>query len=367
MYSNIIILIISICIICCFSLFYKSKIKKKEKELIEINKENFKKEKEKLYNKKIQAFENTLKEKQEEIKKSYREEEKKLYELYNIQRDKILKDIKNLENKEEDLKKQKELLENIISLKEKEIDKELDNYKKIETLKIENQISQQLDKANQDIDNKIKIKKEQLEKEFLEEKDKYNNEKEKIKNQCEQIKKELDDYYKKQKAINEAIIRQRTIENNQDFYRIKLKENDKQDIKYLLSIIDNIKNPSLLYKLIWSEYIQKPFNSMLKETLQGKENKCVIYKITNINTKEIYIGKTRADVSKRWTEHIKTSLNIGSAAKSKIHNALFNHWDEFTFEILEKVSDDSLLSQREKYYINFYESNIYGYNMNSGG
>jgi hypothetical protein len=46
---------------------------------------------------------------------------------------------------------------------------------------------------------------------------------------------------------------------------------------------------------------------------------------------------------------------------------LFGHWDEFSFEILEKVSDESLLSSREKFYINFYQSNIYGYNMNSGG
>ena len=106
---------------------------------------------------------------------------------------------------------------------------------------------------------------------------------------------------------------------------------------------------------------------MLKNVTGGKEIKCVIYKITNINTQEIYIGKTKADVTKRWTEHIKTSLNIGTVARSKIHDALFRHWDEFTFEILEVVSDEAKLSQREKYYISFYQTNIYGYNMNGGG
>ena len=135
----------------------------------------------------------------------------------------------------------------------------------------------------------------------------------------------------------------------------------------MISIIDNIKNKQLLYKLIWSEYLQKPFNEMLKRILEGKEVRCVIYKITNLKTGEIYIGKTKAEVSKRWTEHIKTSLNIGTIARSKIHIMLFEHWDEFSFEILEKVSDESLLSSREKFYINFYQSNIYGYNMNSGG
>lgn len=181
------------------------------------------------------------------------------------------------------------------------------------------------------------------------------------------ISEALEEYRQKQKAVNEAINRQRAIEQQKDFYRINLTDDAKEDIKYLISIIDNIKNSALLYKLIWSEYIQKPFGAMLKNITNGKEIKSVIYKITNINTQEIYIGKTKGDISKRWTEHIKTSLNIGTVAKSRIHEALYRHWDEFTFEILEVVSDNEKLSQREKYYINFYQSNIYGYNMNSGG
>lgn len=178
---------------------------------------------------------------------------------------------------------------------------------------------------------------------------------------------EIDDFQKKQQVINEEIIRRRQVEEQQDFYRIVLSEQDKDDIRYLLSIINNIKNKQLLYKLIWSEYLQKHFNEMLKRVLEGKEIRCVIYKITNLKTGEIYIGKTKAEVSKRWTEHIKTSLNIGTIARSKIHTMLFEHWDEFSFEVLERVSDESLLSSREKFYINFYQSNTYGYNMNSGG
>ena len=177
----------------------------------------------------------------------------------------------------------------------------------------------------------------------------------------------LDDFKKKQQVINEEIIRRRQVEEQQDFYRINLNDQDKEDIRFLISIIDNIKNKQLLYKLIWSEYLQKPFNEMLKRGLEGKEIRCVIYKITNQKTGEIYIGKTKAEVSKRWTEHKKTSLNIGTIARSKIHTMLFKHWDEFSFEELERVSDESLLSSREKFYINFYQSNIYGYNMNSGG
>ena len=89
--------------------------------------------------------------------------------------------------------------------------------------------------------------------------------------------------------------------------------------------------------------------------------------IQNIKTKEIYIGKTKAEVSKRWTEHIKTSLNIGTISRTLIHKALFNDWDNYSFAILEEVSADANLNDREKYYIDFYQTNVYGYNIKSGG
>lgn len=199
-----------------------------------------------------------------------------------------------------------------------------------------------------------------LDKELKQKKDDYQI-------QIDEIEETLSDFKRKQEAIGQEILRRRAIEEQQDFYRICLSESSKEDIKYLLSIIDNIKNKQVLYKLVWSEYLQKPFKDLLKRILSAEDPRCVIYKITNIKTGEIYIGKTKAEVSKRWTEHIKTSLNIGTVARSKIHEVLFLHWDDFTFEILEKVKDENKLSSREKYYINFYQSNIYGYNMNSGG
>lgn len=106
---------------------------------------------------------------------------------------------------------------------------------------------------------------------------------------------------------------------------------------------------------------------MLNRVLANKDPKNVIYMIQNTTTKETYIGKTKSEVSKRWTEHIKTSLNIGSISNTKIHPALFNNWDNFIFSILEEVPDEASLSEREKYYINFYQSDIYGYNIKSGG
>ena len=177
----------------------------------------------------------------------------------------------------------------------------------------------------------------------------------------------INEYSAKQAAINDAIMRQRALEEQQDFYRICLTPEAKSDINYLISIIPNLKNPTTLYKLIWSEYIQKQFNQMLKNVLGATDPRNVIYSITNLKTNEIYIGKTKAEVSKRWSEHIKSSLNIGTIKSAKIHEALYNHWDEFVFAIIEKVPLEENLSMREKFYIDFYQSNIYGYNLKSGG
>ena len=185
--------------------------------------------------------------------------------------------------------------------------------------------------------------------------------------QIETLTKEIAEYSAKQIAINEAILRQRALEEQQDFYRICLTPEAKSDINYLISIIPNLKNPTALYKLIWSEYIQKQFNQMLKNVLGATDPRNVIYSITNLKTNEIYIGKTKAEVSKRWSEHIKSSLNIGTIKSAKIHEALYNHWDEFAFAVVEKVPLEENLSMREKFYIDFYQSNIYGYNLKSGG
>jgi len=92
---------------------------------------------------------------------------------------------------------------------------------------------------------------------------------------------------------------------------------------------------------------------MINFVFGSKIPKNVIYCIEDINTHKKYIGKTSAEVSKRWTDHIKNSLNIGTIKRQSIHDALYNHWDEFTFTILEEVKDDKL-GDREKFYINFF-------------
>lgn len=180
------------------------------------------------------------------------------------------------------------------------------------------------------------------------------------------LREELENYKAKRDAINQDILRNRELEMKQDFHRIILEDVDKEDISYLHSIENKLHNKEVLRKLIWSAYLLKPTNEMINRVLEGKTTKNCIYKITNSLTQEIYIGKTVGEVSNRWKEHIKTSLEIGKISSSKLHQAFEKYgWDNFTFEVLEKDIKD--LGDREKYYINFFESNIYGLNRTKGG
>ncbi len=278
-------------------------------------------------------------------------------------------------------------------IKKQEIEKEKLSSIKEEILKEESKLNQKID----DSSIILRIKQDELEKEYNRKKENYIKEIEeeiedwarsaqeaatinrnyKIEEFNEEIinkekelnnlKDEIKDFQAKREVINQEILRQREMEEKQDFYKIQIDEASKQDIAFLLSIIDRFNNKEIIYKLIWSEYIQRPFKNMLDRVLSNKNPKNVIYMIKNMDTEEIYIGKTKAEVSKRWTEHIKTSLNIGTISKTKIHKALFNNWDKFSFTVLEEVPIENNLGDREKYYIRLYESDIFGYNIKSGG
>ena len=182
----------------------------------------------------------------------------------------------------------------------------------------------------------------------------------------ESIKEELEVERSKRAAINEEIRKREEKEKYNEIHSVQLTDNEKEDIHFLLSLEDRLHNKQPLYKLVWSTYLQQAYKNTFNNILGNRNPKNVIYCIENINTGKKYIGKTSAEVSKRWTEHIKTSLNIGTIKTTNIHKALYNHWDEFIFYILAETEKDKL-SEMEKYYIKFYESDKYGYNIKAGG
>ena len=182
-----------------------------------------------------------------------------------------------------------------------------------------------------------------------------------VNEEIEELRSLLEDYKSKRDLINQAIVHEKEIREQQDFYRIVLNESDKEDIQLLNTIEMRLHSREALYKLIYDIFYKKPLNDMINRVLQGKEF-CGIYRITNLKTNEAYIGKS-TNIKTRWQNHCKTAIGLDGMARTKIHSAMKEYGiDNFSFEVLEKCTKENY-SEREKYWINFYETNVYGYNI----
>ena len=177
-------------------------------------------------------------------------------------------------------------------------------------------------------------------------------------------KQQLQEYQEKLNAVNQEILRQRAINEQQDFYRICLTDIDLQDIAILHEIKPKLGRGAYLDKLIYDNYVSKYVKEMVKRVLAGQEPSG-IYKVTNILTQEKYIGKS-TNISDRWVNHVKSACGLEGVADSQFQRALKKYGIEnFTWEVLEEVPKDKL-TEREKFFISFYETNKYGYNMKVG-
>ena len=185
-----------------------------------------------------------------------------------------------------------------------------------------------------------------------------------MKKEIEQLKCTLDDYRARQAAINEEILRQKQLEEQQDFYRIQLDPSELGDLEILRATAPRLLRPDIINKVIWSGYYQKPLAELRKRLLPNGDISGV-YKITRLKTKEIYIGQSTS-LDKRWQEHVKSALGVGTLASSQLHRAMAQDGPEnFTFEVLEETPKDKL-RERESYYIDFYDSKNYGLNTVRG-
>lgn len=92
-----------------------------------------------------------------------------------------------------------------------------------------------------------------------------------------------------------------------------------------------------------------------------------IYKITCIPTGKVYIGQS-CSIYDRWYMH-KWELNKQKHSNKYLQYA-WNKYGEknFVFDILE-ICDESVIDDKEKYYICFYKSmnKSKGFNLDSGG
>ena len=186
---------------------------------------------------------------------------------------------------------------------------------------------------------------------------------------CEDVRRaedQLKDLKAKQVAYIQEQLRKEKIQNELDFYRMLLTDNDKDDIKSLRTIQQTFHRKEAIDKVIWEVYYRPAYDTLMSHLFSKNQEKvCGIYKITSITTGKVYIGQS-VDCRSRLRDHIKAALVNGNKT-NLLYSAMSKEEPEnFTFEILEEVPRPQL-NEREKYYIDFYQTVKFGMNKTAGG
>lgn len=185
-----------------------------------------------------------------------------------------------------------------------------------------------------------------------------------LNNEIAKTTKELDQISATRAAARLALQKEQEVKDNKDNYRLIVTENDLDDIHRLERVKKELHKPRILSMLIWQTYWQPIAKRKFPEILQAK-TKTGIYKITNTETNECYIGQS-LDIYKRWNDHCKCGLGIDTPPGNKLYKAIQDFGlENFTFELLAECPQNEL-NEKERYFINLYESDTYGYNGNIG-
>lgn len=261
---------------------------------------------------------------------------------------------KELENKESKLHSQIKALEEIAEIEKKHILEYQKSYKDNLSLAYENYCDV-LDSQYKDKEEEYSILIQKLE-------NSYENIQVNYLNDINQIKNELIKIKNTRAATIEAQLKEKEIKDNKDFYSIQLDDFTKQDIEILNKMKTKLHTPRILSMLIWSTYIRDKMNILCNNIL-GTSLVTGIYKVTNLTNNMCYIGQA-VDVGKRWKDHAKCGLDIDRPQGNKLYQAMIEYglWN-FTFELLEECPREQL-NEKEKFYIELYQSNDYGYNGN---
>ena len=313
-------------------------------------KRKFKKLNKEIKEEKDKIQENWLKEAQQ---KYCFEINKKIDELNSIERK-----IKEKENEiikvEKELSEKKIFNSSLLKIREEELNRLIEEKRQ----KRESELEFEIEEWAQSAQEAATYQRDQIFKQYQKDIDEQY---EKLRN----LYLEINEYKEKRDVMNQEIMRARAIEEKQDFYRIQIPDGYRHDIELLNEIRSQFSKIEILDKLIYDNYIKKPVDEMIKRVLGGRAPSG-IYKITRLKTGEVYIGKS-TDVKARFQQHCKTCYHCGTISRSTLHDVMDRDkiWN-FTFELLEEVPKEKL-GEREKYWINFYDSKKFGLNEKNGG
>ena len=306
---------------------------------------------------KLKITKSTIDELNKEI--SYKEIRLAELDAYNLEAEQHLADIKNTCNKKET---ESEILD-----------------QKITHL---TQLCQQADKNYQD---KINFEKEKIEKAKEELKNDLENAKNDFYteyssvmkdaaialsnnmnleiNKINEAKIELNKYKTLAAAAQEDLKREEKKRTQAEFFKLQIPQQDLEDIRKLRELSEKLNNKEVLNKLIWKTYFEKPTNDLIGRQISKPTTG--IYKIQNIESGKVYIGQATS-WGDRTKQHIKRGLHAETPLNNKLYPALWEKGVEnFTFELIEECARTDL-NEREKFWIEYFDSKNWGYNVTGG-
>ena len=185
-----------------------------------------------------------------------------------------------------------------------------------------------------------------------------------LNSEMKSIQDDLNNLKETRAAAHEALLKEQEVKDNKDNYRLLPSQADLTDARRLEIVKRELNKPRILSMLIWQTYWQPLAKKQFPQILQDK-TKCGIYKITNTITDECYIGQS-VDVYKRWCEHCKCGLGIDTPPGNKLYKAIQEYGlENFTFELLTECTQ-SELNEKERYFIELYQADTFGFNSTGG-
>lgn len=247
---------------------------------------------------------------------------------------------------------------------------------RLNTLKIEQkqakeqyqEMRQHIDDIEKDAERIYENKITQLEKEYRQKITELSKREKEVLNQYaadrQREKAQLESLKATKAAAIEAARKEKLINRKQEDFCLRIPIEEQNDVSILKSVRNRITKPRAVSMVIWSQYYQPVAKKIFPQIL-GSEDKCGIYKITNQETGECYIGQAK-DVRKRWNEHAKCGLSIDTPQGNKLYKAMQEYGlEHFSFELLEECPAEEL-NEKERYFISLYSADTLGYNSQKG-
>lgn len=184
--------------------------------------------------------------------------------------------------------------------------------------------------------------------------------------ELEKISAQVKEAETRQSAIIELFKKEQEEKDNVSFYKLQVPKEDIEEIEKIKTILPYLRDKEPVNKVIWKVYYEKPFSDLIGRTIGTGNVVSGIYKITNLENQMSYIGQS-VNIKDRFRTHIKRGLGAETGSgNNKIYKAMQDFGvQNFSFEILEECPKDKL-NEEERYWINYFKSQDYGYNETKG-